>query len=168
MSEPFDFESFIAGTNLPRFQVPLYGVVNQRRIYELDEKIERASKGTSGDEREVSVSPVTALTDERDKLLADQEASARWVELRALSADEFATVSSDDKKDILDQIAAQSQGTSNEADRDRWAQIKAAALPGAWTLFVARANEILEQTLVMPDFSLTGSKNPSQPASSAN
>ena len=162
MSEPFDFESFIAGTNLPRFEVPLYGVVHQRRIDELDAQIEAASVDDPnlGDVRESSIDTRPDLTAERDRLHAEQEASARMVELRALSADEFSEVANDTTKDILDQIVAQSKGTRNEADRDQWGKVKAAALPGAWTLFVARANEILEQTLVMPDFSLNGSKTP--------
>jgi len=166
MSQNFDFESFIAGTNLPRFEVPLYGVVHQRRIDELDAKIEAAADAPSGDERESSVNPVPEMVVERDRLQAEQEASARWVELRTLSAQEFSEVANDPAKDVLDQIAAMSQGTRNEGDRDKWASAKAAALPGAWTLFIARANEILEQTLVMPDFSLNGSRTP--PASSAN
>ena len=160
MSTPFDFEAFIAGTNLPRFEVPLYGVVHQHRIDELDAQIESASDAPAGDDRESTIDTRPDLTAERDRLHAEQETSARWVELRALSAEEFAEVANDPKKDILDQIAAQSKGTRNEADRDQWAKVKAAALPGAWTLFVARANEILEQTLVMPDFSLSSSTTP--------
>jgi hypothetical protein len=166
VSENFDFDSFIAGTNLPRFEVPLYGVVHQRRIDELDTKIEAASEEPAGDERESSVSPVPEMVAERDRLHNEQEASARWVELRTLSAQEFSEVANDAEKDVLDQIAAMSKGTRNEGDRDKWAAAKAAALPGAWTLFIARANEILEQTLVMPDFSLNGSKTPR--GSSAN
>ena len=160
MSEQFDFESFIAGTNLPRFEVPLYAVVHQRRIDELDAQIERESEAPAGDVRETSVSPLPELSAERERLHAEQEASARWVELRTLSAQEFADVANDADKDVLDQIAAMSAGTHNEGDRDKWAAAKAASLPGAWTLFIARANEILEQTLVMPDFSLNNSKTP--------
>lgn len=160
MSEQFDFEAFISGSDLPRFEVPLYGVVHQRRLDELEAQISDASVSDPqlGDVRESSIDTRPDLTAERDRLRDEQEASARWVELRALSADEFAEVANDTAKDILDQIAAQSKGTRNEADRDQWGKVKAAALPGAWTLFVARANEILEQTLVMPDFSLNSSK----------
>src|SRR5690242_9482049 len=108
MSEQFDFESFIAGTNLPRFEVPLYGVVHQRRIDELDAQIEAASGDDTvlGDVRESSIDTRPDLTAERDRLHAEQEASARLVELRALSADEFSEVANDTTKDILDQIVA--------------------------------------------------------------
>lgn len=168
MSNPFDFDAWYSGTDLPKFEVPLYRVVNQRRIVDLDEQIRKASETPAGDERETTVNPVTALTEERGRLKAEQEASASWVELRALSAEEFYAISRDRDKDVLDQIAAQSEGTRNPGDRAKWEQVQASALPGAWTLFVARANEILEQTLVMPDFSLNGSASPSTRPSSAS
>lgn len=168
MPTPFDFDSFIAGTNLPRFEVPLYGVVHQRRIDELNQQIEKASEAKAGDERESSISPVAELAAERDRLVAEQDASAKWVELRTLSAQEFSEVANDSAKDVLDQIAAQSQGTRNEGDREKWSSVKAASLPGAWTLFIARANEILEQALVMPDFSLSDSRSQKPPTSSAS
>jgi hypothetical protein len=163
---PFDFEAFIAGTNLPRFEVPLYRIVHQRRIDELTEQIDKASeKEVAGDFRESTIDTTPDLTAERDRLVAEQEASAQWVELRALSADEYDALRPDDK-DVLDQISIQSRGTRNEGDRDKWAAIRKAATPGAWMLFVARANEIVVQTSVMPDFSLTDSKTPHTPSES--
>lgn len=165
MSGPFDFEAYIAGTNLPRFEVPLYGVVHQHRIDELDAQIKAAREADSGDEREASESPLAALTEERDRLNAEQEASAQWVELRSLSGEEYESVPNGEDS-LLDQIAAQSQGTRNPLDRDGWAKVKAKAPAGAWFLFAGRANEIVRQSLVVPDFSLTSSKTP--PSSSAS
>jgi hypothetical protein len=165
MPNPFDFEAFIAGTNLPRFEVPLYGVVHQHRIDELDAEIKAARDVEGGDERESSVSPVVTLTEERDRLEAEQEASASWVELRSLSGEEYEAVPNGEDS-LLDQIAAQSQGTRNPLDRERWAKVKAKAPAGSWFLFASRANEIVRQSLVVPDFSLNSSKtNPSSSAS---
>lgn len=166
-NQPFDFEAFIAGTDLPRFEVPLYRVVHQQRINELNERIAETSvpDPKHGDLRESTIAPPD-LTAERDSLVKAQDESAQWVELRTLSAAEFADVAYDKDKDALDQIAAQSKGTRNEGDRDKWAQVKASVLPGAWSLFLARANEIIEQTAVMPDFSLNSSATPSIRASS--
>lgn len=159
MSKTFDLEAFIAGTDLPTFEVPLYGVVHQHRINELDEQIKAASDTPPADERESTVSPVVEWQQERDRLSAEQEASASWVELRALSGAEYEAIP-DGEDSLLDQIAAQSEGTRNPLDREGWGKVKAKALAGAWFLFAGRANEIVRQSLVVPDFSLNSSKTP--------
>lgn len=156
---PFDFEAFISGTAMPKFEVPLYGIVHQHRINELDEQIKAATEAPAGDERESTVSPVVGLQEERDRLAAEQDASAQWVELRALSGSEYEAIPNGEDS-LLDQIAAQSQGTRNPLDREGWGKVKAKALAGAWFLFAGRANEIVRQSLVVPDFSLNTSKTP--------
>ena len=160
---PFDFDAYIEGLDdvLPRFDVPLYRVNNEARIADLNEQIKAAGDAEPADDRMASRGP-SALIAERDRLKAEQEASATMFELRGLSAQEFTDVS-DKSKDLFDQLALQSQGTRNEAPREVWEKLKAKSLPGSWFTFTARANEIIERTLVMPDFSLSDSQNPSPP-----
>lgn len=167
MPEKFDFEAFISGfdVDLPRFEVPLYRVLHQARIYEIDREIAELSEADGpADERESSTG-VSALVKERDRLVKEQNDSAEWLELRALTAQEFDALRPDDKTQF-DQLAAQSQGTRNEMPAEAWERIKATALPGAWYLFNSQANEILSDRLVMPDFSLSGSEKPGRSTSS--
>ena len=93
MSAPFDFEAFISGltVDLPREQVPLYTVIHQSRIDDLDAQIEAASDpdAPGADEREAS-SGATALVRERDALVKEQDESAHWITLRCLTTQEFA------------------------------------------------------------------------------
>lgn len=164
----FDFDAFIDGLDdvLPRFEVPLYRVNHEARIADLDEKIKAASdkENAGGDDRIASRGPSDLVT-ERDRLRQEQEDSATRFELRGLSADEYAQLQKPEL-DQLDQLAMQSKGTRNEAPRETWEKLREKSLPGPWFTFTARANEIIERTLVMPDFSLSDSPTPSQPTPS--
>ena len=165
----FDFEAFITGltVDLPREQVPLYTIINQARIDELNEQIEAErdpERPESGVDRESS-SGVTALVRERDALVKEQDESAKWITLRCLSMQEFADTVQADDKDLLDQIAAQTGGTENEMTRDDVARLREALQPAAWGLLTHHANRIVEQRMVMPDFSPTTSASPSTPTS---
>lgn len=181
MSEPFNFEDFISGVTvtLPREDVPLYGVVNQlridevqTRIDEIDELLREPRDGEAvGDERESSkptgdlIAERDGLLAERDALTAEQEASAKWVEIRCLSAQEWIDVAQDDAKDVLDQISAQTQGTRNPMSRDDVERLRAVLLPAAWALLVNNANRVASSRLVMPDFSPSASASRSKPTS---
>lgn len=168
MSEPFDFEAFISGltVDLPREQVPLYTVIHQSRIDDLDAQIEAASDpdAPGADEREAS-SGATALVRERDALVKEQDESAHWITLRCLTTQEFADEVQADGKDALDQIAAQTRGTDNEMSREDVQRLRETLQPAAWSLMLEQANRIVTQQLVMPDFSPTTSANRSTPAS---
>lgn len=157
----FNFEDFIAGVTvtLPREDVPLYGVVHQARIDEIDEEIAQANdpERVSADERESSAG-TSALTKERAALVKAQDASARMVEIRCLTAQEWVDVVQSDKTDVMDQIAAQTQGTRNEMSREDVERLRSVLTPSAWALFVSRANQIVQQQLVMPDFSPSASQ----------
>lgn len=167
MSAPFNFEDFIAGltVDLPREQVPLYAVVNQSRIDELNRQIDAASSTDTvqSDERETS-DGVSALVRERDALFEAQEASAKWITLRCLTTPEYAETGEDDK-DVLDQIAAQTVGTENEMTRDQVEALRGMLQPAAWSLLVTHANRIVTQQLVMPDFSPSNSARKATPTS---
>lgn len=165
----FDFEAFISGltVDLPREQVPLYTVINQAQIDELNEQIEAErdpERPESGDDRESS-SGVTALVRERDALVKEQDDSAKWITLRCLTMQEFAETAQDSSKDLLDQIAAQTRGTDNEMTREDLQRLRETLQPAAWGLFTKHANRIVEQRLVMPDFSPTTSASRSTPES---
>lgn len=192
----FDFEAFITGltVDLPREQVPLYTVINQARIDELNDRIHEFNQqiddlndqiaaasdpdAPGADERESS-SGATALAKERDRIIKDrdrlpkerdllikeQDDSAKWITLRCLTMQEFADTAQADDKDLLDQIAAQTGGTENEMTREDVARLREALQPAAWGLLNQHANRIVEQRLVMPDFSPTTSANRSTPTS---
>lgn len=167
----FDFEAFITGltVDLPREQVPLYTIINQARIDEINEQIRRieaaaADDEPGGDERESS-SGVTALVRERDALIKEQDASAKWITLRCLTMQEFADTVQADDKDLLDQIAAQTGGTENEMTRADLVRLRETLQPAAWGLLTHHANRIVEQRMVMPDFSPTTSASPRTPTS---
>ena len=165
MSDPFDFEAFIAGTKLPTLTVPLYRVDHSRQIADLDAKI-KALPEQPGDEREGQVSQRDTLTAERDRLSDEQAASATEFELRALSATEYRVIIDDDGKDVFDQIAAMSQGTRNEAPRETWERVAGTVSAMQWGEFVTRANALVLSKVVVPDFSQQPSTT--TPASSAS
>lgn len=167
MSKPFDFEAFITGlsVDLPRESVPLYAVVNQSRIDDLNNQIEAAKDGEpSSDERESSPG-ATALVRERDALVKAQEDSAKWITLRCLTTQEFADEVQADGKNILDQIVAQTKATENELSHDDVQRLRETLQPAAWSLMVDQANRIVTQQLVMPDFSPSNSTSLSTPES---
>lgn len=196
MSAPFDFEAFISGVtvDLPREQVPIYTVIHQARIDEINDRIHEFNQqiddlndqiaaasdpdAPGADERESS-SGATALAKERDRIIKDrdrlpkerdllikeQDDSAKWITLRCLSAQEYADEVAPDSKNVIDQIAAQTQGTGNEMSREDVERLRATVLHGAWNVLVENANRIVIQRMVMPDFSRTTSASRSTPES---
>lgn len=161
--QPFNFEDFITGVTvtLPRAEVPIYGVVHQSRIDEIDEEVARVSdpEAVGIDERESTPSSLSGLKKERDALAKAQDASARWIEVRCLSAQEWVDVVVADKKDIVDQVAAQTQDTRNPMTREDVERLRSVLQPAAWALLVTHANRVVTQQLVMPDFSPSDSAN---------
>ena len=165
MSEPFDFDKFIAGTELPRTTVPLIRTDNSVKITALRARLAKIPE-QAGDERETTVDERSPLTEQIAALEAEQEASAMLVELRALNPQEWKDVVEDSEKDVYDQIAAQSQGTRNEGDRDRWVAVASKVTAYQWGQFVDRANNLALTRVAMPDFSQNDSETPSQQGSS--
>lgn len=157
---PFDFEAFISGltVDLPREQVPLYTVIHQSRIDDLNAQIEAANDPDAPDavDRESSFG-ATALVRERDALIKEQDESAKWITLRCLTTQEFADEVQADGKDALDQVSAQTRGTDNEMSREDVQRLRETLQPAAWSLMLEQANRIVTQQLVMPDFSPSSS-----------
>lgn len=169
MSAPFDFEAFISGltVDLPTVQVPIFGVIHQSRIDDLNERIEAErdpERPEAGDDRESS-SGVTALVKERDKLIKEQDESAQWITLRCLTTQEFADEVQPDGKTVVDQIAAQTRGTDNEMTREDVQRLRETLQPAAWAILQDHANEVVTRQMVMPDFSRITSASRTTPTS---
>lgn len=151
----FNFEDFISGVTvtLPREEVPLYGIVNQWRIDEINELLEQAQEGEPGGDERESSKGMSDLVKERDALAAEQEASAKWIEIRCLSAQEWIDVVQNDDKDVIDQLSAQTQDTRNPMSREDVERLRLVLLPAAYGLLLENANRVASSRLVMPDFS---------------
>jgi hypothetical protein len=163
MSEPFDFDAFISGAELPRVTVPLIRKDRSAQIDVLRESLAKIPEQV-GDERESGVDERAPLLERIAALEAEQESSAMIVELRALNPQEFKDIVLNDECDVFDQIAAQSQGTRNEGDRERWQSVAAKVTAHQWGAFIERANALVLTKVALPDFSRTDSETPSPPA----
>jgi hypothetical protein len=166
MSEPFDFDAFIRGAEMPHATVPLIRKDRSAQITELRAALDRLPE--EGDERETTVDERAPLLERIAALEAEQAESAMIVELRALNPQEFKDVVLDEAKDVYDQIAAQSRGTRNEGDRERWESVAAKVTAHQWGAFVERANALVLTKVTMPDFSQNGSTTPTRRPSSAS
>lgn len=162
MSEPFDFEKFIAGAHLAEDTFALYLVNHGPQIARLTAQIDAAKGG--GDEREGSTGSQAAdLERQVETLIAEMEASKREVTLRSLTPDEW-RISAGEGTDVYDQLAAQS--VNPPLDRDQWQRLGAAVGATPFAEFVAKANALALSRAVVPDFSPTASTNPDQRESS--
>lgn len=164
MSEPFDFEAFIAGAHLAEDTFPLYLVNHGPQIARLTARIDAAK--SPGDEREASTGSATAdLERQVADLIAEMEASKREVTLRSLTPDEFKALSGDDT-DIYDQLSMQS--VAPVLDCDQWQRLGAAIGAAPFMEFQSKANALALSRAVVPDFSPTASTNPDLRESSVN
>lgn len=162
MTEPFDFEAFIAGSHLAEDTFDLYLVNHGPAIARLREQIEQATTGP--DDRESTVpTDVTRLEREAARLGAEMEKSRRQVTLRALTPDELEQTA-EDEADVYDQLAIQSVNPA--LDREQWKRLGAAAGARQLSELIAKANRLATAEVVVPDFSPTSSTNPDQRESS--
>lgn len=158
MSEPFDFDKFIAGAELPAIPIPLVMKDRSAQITKLRAALARIPE-EPGDEREHGSPERDDITKQIADLEAEQEASVRMVSLRALNPQEFKESVLADKADVFDQIAAMSKGTSNEAPRERWEAVAAKVTAAQWGEFVGKANDLALSKVAVPDFSQNSSGN---------
>jgi hypothetical protein len=164
MSEPFDFEAFIAGAHLAEDTFALYLVNHGPQIARLQEQIAAAS--APGDEREASTDSASAdLEQQVETLIAQMEESKREVTLRTLTPDELRDLSGEET-DVYDQLATQS--VSPRLDRDQWQRLGAAVGATPFAEFVTKANALAVSRAVVPDFSPTISTSPDLRESSPN
>jgi hypothetical protein len=145
----FDFEAFISGARLAEDTFSLYLVDNGRKIAHLQERIDKAK--SSGDEREASTGNTADLEAQVAALVDEMSGSRREFTLRALTPDEWKHVVSDDGTDVYDQLAAQS--VKPALNRDQWKRVGEVVGVSQFSTFVAQANALATNDVVMPDFS---------------
>ena len=162
MSEPFDFEAFIAGSKLAEDTFTLYLVNHGPAIARLQAQIEQAK--SSGDDRESTVSPdVSHLEQQIARLTAEMQKSRREVTLRALTPDELERQAKPEV-DVYDQLAIQS--VKPVLDREQWRRLGAAVGAQQFGALIQKANRLAAAEVVVPDFSPNASTTPDQRESS--
>jgi len=166
MSEPFDFESFINGTQLARGTVGFYKVDHRPEILRLTREHD-ALPLEDGDLREGSAPSKRAEVAARIVALrAEMESS--WVEftIRTLTPDEFRRMNDEDALDVYDQLAMQS--IEPALDRDQWRRLADHIGTAQWSQIVKDANDLVLSRVAVPDFSRSVSETLSPPASDAS
>ena len=178
MTEPFDFDAFIAGTQLARGTVSFYRVDHQREIQRLTQEHDAIPK--SGDEREsAATSPRHELAQRIADLRAEMEASRVELTIRTLTPDEFRKISDDDALDIYDQLEWQSkapEGSDNPAayadlpqlTRAQWKAMADRIGMAQFAQITKDANDLVLSKVAVPDFSQSVSETLSPPAPSAS
>jgi hypothetical protein len=166
VSEPFDFDAFIAGTQLARGTVGFYRVDHRPEIQRLTREHD-ALPLDALDEREQSApSPRKALAEKIAGLREEMEASRVEFTIRTLTPDEFRKNTDDDTLDIYDQLATQS--VEPALDRDQWRKLADRIGIAQWGQLVAEANALILSKVAVPDFSPSVSATLSPPTSSEN
>jgi hypothetical protein len=150
MSEPFDFEAFIAGTQLPRDKVSFFKVDHSKEIDRLTAEHD-ALPPEGGDERESSRNGRAKIA---QRILAQRDAMAAsetFIEIRTLGPDEFKAIRDDESVTIYDQFATQTVDPVLTADQVR----RLAAQVGAaqWGRMAGKANDLILSKVAVPDFS---------------
>ena len=164
MSEPFDFDAFIAGTQLARGTVSFFKSDHRPEILRLT-KLHDALPKDGGDDREVSAtSPRQELADKIAALRAEMEASRVEFTIRTLTPDEFKKTSDDETLDAFDQLALQS--VEPALDREQWKRLADRIGIAQWSQIVSDANALILSKVAVPDFSQSVSETLSPPRSS--
>lgn len=163
MSDTFDFEAFIAGTELAQVKTGFYRKDHRVKIADLTKQHD-ALPATSGDERETATeSPRKALAEQIVALRDEMEASRVELTLRALTPDEFKAVAEDEAA-IYDQLATQS--VSPKLDAGQWKKLADAVGFAQFAQITKDANDLVLSKVAVPDFSRSVSATLSPPTSS--
>ena len=166
MSEPFDFDAFIAGTQLARGPVGFYRVDHRPEIGRLTKQHD-ALPVEAGDDREQSApSARKELAAKIAALRAEMEASRVEFIIRTLTPDEFRKVQDNEALDVYDQLAMQS--IEPALDRDQWKRLADKIGIAQWSQIVSDANALILSKVAVPDFSQSVSATLSPPVSSEN
>jgi hypothetical protein len=161
MSEPFDFDAFIAGTQLARGTVGFYRVDHRPEIARLTREHDALPLDTI-DEREQSVaSPRKELAEKIAALREEMEASRVEFTIRTLTPDEFRKVQDDEKIDVYDQLAM--QAIEPALDREQWKRLADRIGIAQWGQIVKDANDLILSKVAVPDFSRSVSATLSPP-----
>lgn len=165
MSEPFDFESFISGTQLARSTTGFYRVDHRDEINRLQAEHDAAPE-TASDAREGSKSsPRKALAEKIRALRDEMDASYQPVIIRTLTPDEFKAMQDEDKT-VYDQFAMQSVEPKLTAEQAK--RLAGAVGAAQWGAMMTDANDLVIRKVAVPDFSRSVSLtlNPPTPSES--
>lgn len=165
MSELFDFDAFLAGTQLARRTVGFYKVDHRDEIARLTREHD-AMPADGGDQRISSKgTPRKALADRIAALRDEMEGSRVDMVIRTLTADEFKAIQGDDK-DVFDQFATQS--VEPKLTREQCKQFADRIGHAQWKAIMDEANALVLAKVAVPDFSQSVSQTLSPPPSSEN
>lgn len=162
MSEPFDFEAFIAGTQLARRKVSFYRADHRDEIGRLTAEHD-ALPEAGADERESSKSGRRKLADRIASLRVEMAASETHIVVRTLTPEEYEWTAKDDVT-TFDQFAKQT--VEPELTPDQVARLAASVGVAQWSVMLAEANMLVASKVAVPDFSQSVSKTLSPPESS--
>jgi len=166
MSEPFDFEAFISGTQLARGTVSFFKVDNRPEIARLTKQHD-AMPADDGDEREQSApSPRKDLAAKIVALREEMEASRVEFTIRTLTPDELRTVMDAATEEPYDQLALQSVEPALTADQ--WRKLADRIGAAQFKVICDDANALILSKVAVPDFSRSVLETLSPPVSSEN
>lgn len=164
MSEPFDFEAFIAGTQLAQSKTGFFRVDNRVKIAELAKQYDEASadadtrEGSGKTARKKIADQIEALRDEMEKSRVD-------ITLRSLTPEEF-RATGDDPNAVYGQLATQS--VEPKLDAGQWKRLADAIGFAQFAQITADANDLVLSKVAVPDFSPSDSETTTRRASSEN
>lgn len=166
MSEPFDFEAFIAGTQLAQSKTGFFRVDNRVKIAELAKQYDEASvdadtrEGSGKTARKKIADQIEALRDEMEKSRVD-------ITLRSLTPEEFQAVAiGDEPSAVYGQLATQS--VEPKLDAGQWKRLADAIGYAQFAQITADANDLVLSKVAVPDFSPSDSETTTRRASSEN
>lgn len=166
MSEPFDFDAFIAGTQLARGTVSFFKVDHRPEIARLTREHD-ALPVDGGDDREVSAtSPRQELATRIKVLRTEMEDSRVSLTIRTLTPDEFRKVMDAETEEPYDQLALQS--VEPVLTSEQWRKLADKIGTAQFKVICDDANALILSKVAVPDFSPTVSQTLSPRASSEN
>jgi hypothetical protein len=163
MSEPFDFEAFISGTQLARGTVSFYKADHRTEIAALQAEHD-ALPPEGGDDRMSSKSARRDVAKRIADLREQMEASKVEFIIRTLTPDEFKRIEDEDALDVYDQLEWQS--VEPKLTKEQWRQLGARIGMAQFSAIVKDANALVLSKVAVPDFSRSVSETLSPPKSS--
>ena len=163
MSDTFDFDAFIDGTEMAQAKTGFFRKDHRVKIVELT-KAHDALPVTAGDTREGSKSsPRKKIADEIASLREEMEASRVDITIRALTPDEYKAIS-EEEDGVYDQLATQS--VEPKLTAEQWRKLAAAIGYAQFSVITNDAATLILSKVAVPDFSRTVSETLSPPTSS--
>lgn len=157
MSEPFDFDAFIKGTQLARRTVSVYRVDHRdeiERLQEAHDALLPLDEDGEGDEREVPAGDSKKrreIAAQVAKLRDEMESGKTDFVIRTLTPAEFRKVTDNDEVTPMGQFAMQ---TVDPELTEEQVGILAEHIGSAqWSELMSAANELVLSRVAVPDFS---------------